>query len=192
MSSHEPLSTLSAEAQHRLVGLARDSIQHGLQAGRPLPLDITTVPAPLREPRASFVTLEQAGQLRGCIGTLEAYRPLALDVVHNAFSAAFRDPRFPPLDAEEFAAIDVHLSLLTPAEPMPVESEDDLLRRLVPGVDGLILSEGTRRGTFLPSVWASLPEPRDFVRHLKRKAGLAADYWSDTLEVSRYRAESIP
>lgn len=191
MSSHEPPSTLTPEAQARLVALARESILHGLRTGRPLSLDVETVPPPLCEPRASFVTLEQAGQLRGCIGTLEAYRALALDVVHNAFSAAFRDPRFPPVDAEEFVAIDIHLSLLTPAEPMPVESEDDLVRRLVPGVDGVILSEGTRRGTFLPSVWESLPDPRDFVRHLKRKAGLAADYWSDTLEVSRYRAESI-
>ena len=148
-------------------------------------------PAELTEPRATFVTLEKNHQLRGCIGMLEAVRPLAEDIAENAFSAAFRDPRFPPLEAYELNDLEIHLSILTPAEPVSFSSEQDLLAQLQPGIDGLILEEGHRRGTFLPSVWESLPEPGQFLRHLKQKAGLPSDYWSKNIRIYRYQAEII-
>lgn len=183
-----PMS-LNEDQRNRLLQLAKDSIAHGLRSGKPLPVDASDHPSELQQPRATFVTLERDGQLRGCIGMLEAVRPLAEDVAENAFAAAFRDPRFPPLTADEFAGLDLHISILGPAEPMHFESETDLVAQLRPGIDGLILRENYRRGTFLPSVWEQLPDPGQFVRHLKQKAGLPAHYWSDTLRVERYTTE---
>jgi len=145
----------------------------------------------LRELRASFVTLTQRGALRGCIGHLQAVSPLVVDVANNAFAAAFRDPRFPPLAERERADLVIQISVLTPAEPMAFASEQDLIAQLQPGVDGLILQDGSHQGTFLPSVWDSLSDPASFLAHLKLKAGLPADYWSRTLTVSRYRTESF-
>lgn len=185
-----PMS-LNKEHHRWLTELADNSIRHGLQTGRPLTVDLAECPAELSAQRATFVTLQKQRQLRGCIGTLYAVRPLAVDIAENAFSAAFRDPRFPPLEAHELSDLDIHLSILTPAEPMSFTSEQDLLRQLQAGTDGLILTEGFRRGTFLPSVWESLPEPEQFLRYLKQKAGLSPDYWSDTLKVYRYRAETV-
>jgi AmmeMemoRadiSam system protein A len=140
----------------------------------------------LEAPGATFVTLTQDGRLRGCIGSLEAHRPLDLDVRENARAAAFRDPRFPPLGEAELAATRVEVSLLTPAVPMQFSDEADALRQLQPDVDGVILEYGYHRSTFLPQVWEGLPEPREFLAQLKRKAGLAADFWSDELRLSRY------
>ncbi|MBL8369119.1 MAG: AmmeMemoRadiSam system protein A [Candidatus Accumulibacter sp.] len=148
---------------------------------------VATTPE-LAEPGASFVTLTQDGALRGCIGSLEAQRPLAADVAENAFAAAFRDPRFPPLSERELAHTRIEVSLLAPAEPFPVSSEEDALARLRPGVDGLILSYGRRRATFLPQVWESLADPRQFLAQLKLKAGLAADFWHPELTLARYGA----
>ncbi len=172
--------------------MAKSSIQHGLQNGRALKINLGDYPEELRELRATFVTLQLNHQLRGCIGMLEAVRPLVEDIAENAYSAAFKDPRFPPLSVGEFDALDIHLSILTPAEPVLFSSEQDLLSQLQPGVDGLILQEGYRRGTFLPSVWESLPEPVSFLRHLKQKAGLPPDYWSNDIRIFRYHAEIIP
>ena len=122
---------------------------------------------------------------------LEAVRPLARDVAENAFSAAFRDNRFPPLAADEFDDLELHISILSPPEPMTFRSEQDLIAQIRPEIDGLILEEGLRRGTFLPSVWESLPNPHQFLKHLKQKAGLPTEYWSDTIKVSRYTAEIV-
>ena len=183
--------SLNKEQQLRLLDLAKSSIQHGLQTGRPLKINLTDFPAELTERRATFVTLHKHHQLRGCIGMLEAVRPLAEDIAENAFLAAFRDPRFPPLAADEFDKLDIHLSILTPAEPVSFTSEQELITQLQPGIDGLILEEGRRRGTFLPSVWEQLPEPQQFLRHLKQKAGLSPDYWSENIRISRYRTEMI-
>jgi AmmeMemoRadiSam system protein A len=177
--------------QQRLLDLAKSSIQHGLQTGQALKINVDDYPEELRELRATFVTLEVNHQLRGCIGMLEAVRPLAEDIAENAYSAAFKDPRFPPLAAGELGALSIHLSILTPAVPVSFSSEQDLLSQLQPGVDGLILQEGYRRGTFLPSVWESLPEPESFLRHLKQKAGLPPDYWSNDVRIYRYHAEII-
>ena len=141
--------------------------------------------------RATFVTLNKFGELRGCIGHLEAIQPLIADVAENAFNAAFRDPRFQPVTASEFGDLEVHISVLSPPEPMVFTSEADLLRQIRPGIDGLILEDGAYRGTFLPSVWEQLPDPAQFLAHLKMKAGLPPNYWSDTLKVSRYTTESF-
>ncbi len=142
--------------------------------------------------RATFVTLTIGGQLRGCIGMLEACRPLAEDVANNAYAAAFEDPRFPPLTKKEFEKLEIHISVLSPPEEMLFSSEEDLLRQIRPGIDGLILQEGFRRGTFLPSVWGELPEKELFWAHLKLKAGLSAAYWADTVRVFRYTTEYFP
>ena len=182
--------TFSSADRVALLELARASIRAGLE-GDEARVRAADYPAALQAPRASFVTLNVAAQLRGCIGTLEAHQPLVLDVAQNAFAAAFRDPRFPALGRDEFARIEIHISVLSVPEPVPVASEADLLARLRPGVDGLIIEEGYRRGTFLPAVWESLPEPSEFLRHLKRKAGLPADYWSAGIRIRRYTVESI-
>ncbi|MGJ0485799.1 MAG: AmmeMemoRadiSam system protein A [Methylomicrobium sp.] len=174
-----------------LLDLAKNSIRHGLHTGKPLKIDPADFPQELLEPRATFVTLHLNHELRGCIGMLKAVRPLAEDIAENAFAAAFRDHRFSPLTAEEFELLEIHLSILTPPEPIPFSSEEDLLAQLRYGIDGVIIEEGGRRGTFLPSVWEALPNPKQFLKHLKQKAGLPADYWSDTLRFYRYRTEGI-
>jgi len=135
---------------------------------------------------ASFVTLTQGGLLRGCIGSLQAWRPLRDDIVDNAVSAALHDPRFPPLTVSELPDTHIEVSVLSVATPMPFTSKQDALSRLRPGVDGVILYVGRHRATFLPQVWEELPDPELFIGHLMRKAGLAPDYWSDKVEISRY------
>jgi len=175
-----------------MLRLARDSIRHGLQAGKALHIDPADYPEHLRARRACFVTLTRSGALRGCIGHLEPVQTLIEDVAENAFSAAFRDPRFPPLQAAEFDEIRIEISVLGEPAPMSFDSEADLVRQIRPQVDGLIL-EGPmgHRGTFLPSVWESLPQPEQFLAHLKLKAGLPADYWDDRIQVWRYTTEAF-
>ena len=140
----------------------------------------------LRSPAATFVTIKERGALRGCIGSLEARRPLIDDLRANARAAAFEDPRFPPVGLDELPELRFEVSLLSPPEPLPVATEEELLARLRPGIDGLVLSRGRYRGTFLPQVWEDLPDPRDFVRHLKAKAGLPPVGWPEGMAVSRY------
>ena len=174
-----------------LLALARSSIRYGLTHHRPQTVDPLVYPTALRAPRAAFVTLTRGGQLCGCIGHLEACQPLVQDVAENAYSAAFRDPRFPPLGPDELADLEVHISVLSPPEPIAVSSEAELLGRLRPGTAGLTLEDRGHRGTFLPAVWESLPEPAQFLAHLKQKAGLSPGHWSDSLRISRYTAESF-
>ena len=138
---------------------------------------------------ASFVTLTQNGQLRGCIGSLEAYRPLATDVAENAVAAAFRDPRFPPLLSEELTHTRIEVSLLGPSEAMDFIDEADAIAHLRPGIDGLILSHGNRHATFLPQVWETLHAPQRFMAQLKLKAGLPADFWDENIELARYSVQ---
>ena len=183
--------SLTKANQQLLLKLAKNSSQHVFKTGRPLKINLNDYPAELTERRATFVTLQIHHQLRGCIGMLEPVRPLVEDIAENAFSAAFKDPRFPPLKTDELDELDIHLSILTPAEPILFNSEQDLISQLKPGIDGLILEEGHRRGTFLPSVWESLPESKQFLRHLKQKAGLPSDYWSKNIHIYRYQAEVI-
>ena len=181
----------SADEKQILLDIAARSIRHGLDRGHALKVNLHDYPAPLREQRASFVTLHINEELRGCIGMLQAIRPLVEDVAENAYAAAFRDPRFPALREDEYGQLHYHISVLNPAEPIQFSDEQDLLRQLRPGVDGLILEDGKFRGTFLPSVWESLAEPVSFLQHLKQKAGLSANYWSDSLQVQRYTVEDI-
>lgn len=143
----------------------------------------------LARPGAAFVTLTQRGGLRGCIGSLEARRPLDLDVRENAQAAAFRDPRFPPLGRDELERTRVEVSLLMPAVPLEFADEADAIRRLRPGIDGMIFECHGRRGTFLPQVWESLPEPHRFFAHLKQKAGFAPDFWAPDVKLYRYEVQ---
>jgi len=172
-----------------LLDTAWHSIRHGLADGTPLAVNPVEFDNPLTEPGASFVTLHQKDALRGCIGTLESYRPLIVDVAENAFAAAFRDPRFAPLKQSDMAGISLELSILGKPEALEFDSQESLLEQIQPGRDGLIFQDGRNRGTFLPTVWESLPDSKDFLRHLKMKAGLPVDHWSDTVEVWRYRTE---
>ncbi len=181
----------NTEQRRTLLAVARASIRHGLDTGRPLNVDVQAFDPALRRNRASFVTLNERGELRGCIGSLEAYRPLVADVAENAYNAAFRDPRFPPVTPDEFDALRIHVSVLSEPEPMDFTDEADLLAQIRPGVDGLILEDRGCRGTFLPSVWEQLPDKREFLTHLKLKAGLPPNYWSPTLRVWRYTTESF-
>jgi AmmeMemoRadiSam system protein A len=170
-----------------LLRIARDSIEYGLDHDKPAPVDLDGLPAALTEPAATFTTLRLDKKLRGCCGTLEAARPLATDVAHSAFLAAFRDVRFKPLARDETGNIVLEVSVLSPLEEIHVTDEADLLKHLVPSIDGLVIVEGGRRATFLPKVWESLPEPRQFLAALKTKCGLPDDYWSERLEFFRYR-----
>jgi AmmeMemoRadiSam system protein A len=165
-----------------VLALARSAIAERLSLGT---LE-TFEDASLDEPRASFVTLKLAEQLRGCVGSVERRRALRDDVCVNAVAAAFGDPRFAPLQARELAQISIEVSLLSAEERIEVASEEELIARLRPGVDGLMLEYGRRRGTLLPQVWQDLQDPRAFVAAVKLKAGLPEDFWSPGMLVSRY------
>ena len=166
-----------------LLTLARNAIvtQFG-QPGAPVAVDRPE----LHENGATFVTLTQRGQLRGCIGSLEAWRPLLADVQENARNAAFRDPRFEPLRAAELPVTRVEVSLLTLPEPLSFADETNALAQLRPEIDGVIFSAGRHRSTFLPQVWEQLPEPTEFLARLKQKAGLSANYWGPDVRLERY------
>ena len=189
MAPMSSIDTLSRQDRATLLDVARASIQHGLRHRQPLAVNPGDYPETLRPLRATFVTLEKGGQLRGCIGALAAYQPLVQDVAVHAYAAAFEDPRFPEVQAAEFPALAVHISVLSPPEPLQFASEEALLARLRPGVDGLILQFRQHRGTFLPSVWEHLPDPYLFLNQLKLKAGLPLDFWSPELQVERYTTE---
>jgi len=180
--------TPTLEQQGQLLGIAVTAIRHGLLYQTPLTvaLDHYRDDDLLLQQRATFVTLKINHELRGCIGTLTAHQPLIQDVARNAYQAAFRDPRFDPLQQQELEQLHVSISILSPPEPVTIKSEQDLISQLRPGQDGLIIKDGLHHATFLPSVWEQLPRPIEFLQHLKHKAGLAVEYWSDTLQVERY------
>jgi AmmeMemoRadiSam system protein A len=177
--------------EHRLTGsvllsLARAAMEEEFtrEFGHSRTVDATA--SWLQEPGACFVTLTQDEQLRGCIGTLEAHRPLLLDVRANAVAAAFRDPRFAPLAARELARTEVEVSLLSPMQALEFGGEADALAQLRPGIDGVVFEFGARRSTFLPQVWEQLPDVDDFMAQLKRKAGLPADFWHAQVRLQCY------
>lgn len=187
-----PDGQLDRAARITLLNVARASIEHSLHTGLPLDVDVSAFPPELREPRATFVTLRGAGgELRGCIGELEAYRPLVASVADRARAAAFGDPRFPPLRADELDGLAIHVSVLLPLTPIDARTEAELVAQLRPGVDGVLIDDGVHRATFLPAVWESLPDPRLFLRELRRKAGMSPDGWPVTLRVWRYGVEEI-
>lgn len=182
----DPTTGLSSADKETLRRVALDSIRMGLSHGRPLAVEPADFPPRLRAPGAVFVTLEKGGTLRGCIGSHLAERPLVEDVAKNAFAAAFRDPRFPALVEEELEDLEFHISLLTHPERLTVGGREELLTKLRPGLDGLLLEDPPRRSTFLPQVWDALPDPQDFLEELLLKGGFPRDHWSQTLQVSRY------
>lgn len=182
---------LSEKHRKRLGDIAHRAIRSGLSTGKEPSLTTALLPSRLVAPRASFVTLERDGQLRGCIGSLIPHQPLAVDVAQNAYRAAFKDPRFKPLSAQEYEQVDLSISILSIPVPITFASESDLVTKLRPGVDGLILEDGNRRGTFLPQVWSHYPEAQTFLQHLKVKAGFKPDYWANDLRVWRYTTESF-
>lgn len=182
---------LADEYRAALKRVAAGSVRYGLASRAPSPVDVSMLAPPLRELRATFVTLKLDGALRGCIGSLTAKRALAADVAENAFAAAFRDARFAPVTAVEFARLEYHISILHPPIEMTVESEAALVSQLRVGVDGLIIEEPPRRATFLPDVWQTLPDPQQFVAHLKRKGGWEEGEWSAKIKVARYTTEGF-
>lgn len=181
------------DAQERatLLELARQSLAEGLKSGHGAVVSVPDYTPKLREKRASFVTLRLAGCLRGCIGSLEAFRALVIDVADRAYAAGFRDPRFDPIDAEELPEIELEISVLSPPELMAVASESELIQQARPAVDGLLLQSSRYRGTLLPSVWQSVPSAADFVAALCQKAGIPDGSWPDDLRVFRYTTEVI-
>ena len=140
----------------------------------------------LQQPGACFVTLTQRGQLRGCIGSLQPYRSLLADVKANALAAALQDPRFRPLPRAELATTRVEVSVLSPMQAMHFDSEAHALAQLQPGIDGVVFEFAGHRSTFLPQVWEQLPSAREFMAHLKQKAGLPPDFWADGVRLQRY------
>lgn len=169
-----------------LLSIARASIAEALGQPHEVIDDTVKNASWLQKKAACFVTLTQHGKLRGCIGSLEAHRSLLEDVSRNAVSAALKDSRFPPLTGDELAHTEIEVSLLSPLQAMEFSSEQDALTKLQPGVDGLVFESGYYRSTFLPQVWEQLPEKKDFIAHLKQKAGLPASFWSDDVKLYRY------
>jgi len=186
--------TLSPEEGRCLVRLARATIAerlaHPMTGDDRLALQ-TELQAPVFGSRCGvFVTLKIKNTLRGCIGSLTSTEPLTDNVRHNALNAAFQDPRFPPLTIEELAQIVIEVSILTPPTTLSYSDTDDLLTRLRPGIDGVIIRKGGASATFLPQVWKQLPRCQDFLSHLCLKAGLAAQAWrEDNLQVEIYQVQ---
>ena len=186
--SGEPVS-ITEQERRRLLALAHEAIEYGVRHQRKLAPDLSQYPAHLTENGAVFVTLRKEGVLRGCIGSIAAYQPLVVDVSDKAYCAAFQDPRFPPVRAEELPDLTLQISRLTPLAPIEFRGEDDLLSRIRPGIDGLVIDAHGRKGTFLPSMWEQLPATIDFWHHLKLKAGLPVSFWSDEMQVYRFETE---
>jgi hypothetical protein len=186
-----PSSSLDPRSRAILLATAADAIESELARRTASAPAKGLLPEALRAPRATFVTLTVGGALRGCCGSLEARRALALDVWSNAQASAFRDPRFEPLQAREWPDVDLEVAVLSPLERIVVRDESELIGRLAPGEDGLLLAWHGSRATFLPKVWEQLHEPESFLRHLKRKAGWREDFWAEDVEVWRYGTEVI-
>ncbi len=183
---------LAEEDRRYLLSLARQTIASVLEGKETPKVDLERVSEDLRRPGASFVTLTIGGELRGCIGSIEPRRPLVLDVQENAVAAAFHDPRFPPLSPRELGRTHIEISVLTVPQPLNYEDPADLLAKLRPEVDGVIIERGWHRATFLPQVWEKLPDPREFLEHLCLKAGLPPDdYRRPGLRVYTYQVEKF-
>lgn len=183
---------LTLEERQTLIRMAREAVERGVKGDKLIPLDQATLPPHLRENGASFVTLTLRGELRGCIGGLEPRKPLAEDVREHAVAAALEDPRFPPVSERELDGIKIEVSRLTRPLPLEYRDADDLLSKLRPHVDGVILSEGLRRATFLPQVWEKIPDPGEFMNNLCNKLGVNAGLWRKKhLNVLIYQVEEF-
>jgi hypothetical protein len=187
-----PTSGWSPDEQKTLLTLARQSLDDAVRSGRPREPDMAEYDPKLAAPRACFVTLTKGGTLRGCIGHIFPHEPLVKAVVHNAVSAALNDARFSPVRPTELAAIDIEISILTVPEPLEFQSPEELLAKLRPHVDGVVLRVGRHGSTYLPQVWEQLPDKESFMSHLAEKAGLAAAGWKvPDAEVLVYQVEAF-
>lgn len=183
---------LTPDEKQTLLRLARQALELGVRGEKLPPLDWGTLSPTLRADGASFVTLTVNGDLRGCIGALEAYQPLVEDVREHAIAAALNDYRFRPVQVAELNGIHLEVSRLTAPVPLDYKSPEDLLAKLRPGVDGVLLRDGDRRATFLPQVWEKLPSPEDFLDNLCHKMGAAPNLWRHKhLDVSTYQVEEF-
>lgn len=181
--------TLGTAEKSILIEIVTKALELATRERRQLKITAKDFSPALQAQRSSFVTLHSAGELRGCIGSVDAARPLIEDVAMNAFSAAVNDARFETLNAEELPGLVVHLTVLSALEDIPCRSEAELLGALHPGIDGLLIRDGGRHATFLPVMWERLPSPEEFLLHLKEKAGMPANHWSKNFRAQRYRAE---
>ncbi|MCB2210441.1 AmmeMemoRadiSam system protein A [bacterium] len=169
--------TLDQNEQEILLQIAREALESSVRTGSLPQINLSSMPPSLQKDGASFVTLTISGKLRGCIGALEAYQPLARDVQEHAMAAALQDYRFPNVRPGELDSINIEVSVLTPRSPLDYDGPDDLINKLRPGVDGVVLQDGPRKATFLPQVWDQLPNPEQFLSQLSLKMGAAADVW---------------
>lgn len=190
-ADHTRDSKLSLALRQRLLQIAREAVFHRLTRSGDLNINLDHFPAELKVARATFVTLNIEGRLRGCIGSLQAHRELVRDVAGNALSAAFSDPRFKPMTLPEFDCTEVHLSILSPPAVLPITGRADLIANLRPGIDGLIIEEAGRRATYLPSVWNQLKDPELFVSELRAKAGLPREGWGASTRAFVYQTEEF-
>lgn len=179
--------TYTPEQRAELLDVAEEAIRQGVRGGA---FDLDRLGEWARTPRATFVTVYLDGELNGCIGTLEARRSIASDIANNAQRAAFDDPRFPAIEARDLQDVTVHVAILGPLTPINVASEAELLPQLRVGVDGIVLADGERRGTFLPAVWEKIPEPAEFIARLKQKAGIREE-WPESMQVFRFEVEEF-
>ncbi len=183
---------LTPEEQNTLLRLAREALELGVKGRHLPPIDPSSITARLKEEGASFVTLTEGGELRGCIGALEPYQSLADDVREHAVAAALEDPRFPPVSDRELSRINIEVSRLTRPVPLPYRDAKDLLSKLRPHVDGVILRDGFRRATFLPQVWEKIPDPAEFLSNLCYKMGADPELWRRKhIEVLIYQVEEF-
>ena len=182
---------LSADDRAQLLDIARASIRHGIESGRALLPDAAGLGENMRAPAAVFITLTRNGDLRDCIGSLQASQPLAEAVASSAFNAAMRDPRFAPVRGDELEQIDIEISVLSEMQPIEAESRQALLAQLETGVDGLLLEDRGHRATFLPKVWEKMRDADEFLDHLMLKAGLGERHWSSSIRFHRYHTLSF-
>lgn len=183
---------LSVEEKQILLNMARKAIELKVSGQDPIKINLEAYPETLREDHATFVTLTKNGMLRGCIGTLEAYQPLIQDVYEHAIDAAFEDFRFPPVKAKEVSQIKIEISVLSTPVPLEFDEPKEILGKLRVGIDGVVISNGIRRSTFLPQVWEKVPDPEAFMSQLCYKMGVPYDYWrNNILKVSTYQVEEF-
>jgi hypothetical protein len=187
-----PKDRLTEEEKKTLLHLAREAMESAVKGEKLPTLDASILTARLKEHGASFVTLTKGGQLRGCIGALEPYQPLAEDVREHAIAAALQDPRFPPVTEDELSGINIEVSRLTVPRPLEYKTPEELIQKLRPHVDGVILRDGIRRATFLPQVWEKIPDAVEFLENLCYKMGASPDAWRrKRLEVMTYEVEEF-
>ncbi|WP_197171967.1 AmmeMemoRadiSam system protein A [Novipirellula aureliae] len=182
-------SRLPKSDRERLLDVAEQSIAAGLQTRRIVEPELVSYSDALRHVQASFVTLRTDEQLRGCVGSVEASDPLVFDVSHNAFRAAFNNGRYPALTEAEFPSLTIQVTVLSPLKHLITRSLGDVIAKIQPGVDGVVLRLGRRHAMFLPEIWETLQDPVELFRHLRLKAGLPPERWSPRIRVSTFQTQ---